>query len=268
MIRKKRKPTTESDHGSRPELSSHRNSAHASLTNSGAHGLPHKGRRSAKAAATSTRRSAQDPKKGAVKPPEIGVKILGRSWSGHRYAPAKIRIRNGCYRYLVWRDGFFKREFYLGKVKNLAPQRDRVAAPELAAAAGAGRISIGGKNMSTVRPGLNASPARRAQDYARAGNYALRDPRYGNATEKHPYVIRLRRVIQHATAQLEDLGAWGLTPEVRRCALWGMPLRDGDLVDLVDQAQLGILGTAEWCREQIEAELVRGLTDELSDLWC
>jgi hypothetical protein len=61
-------------------------------------------------------------------------------------------------------------------------------------------------------------------------------------------MIRLRHAVERATAQL---GEWGLTPELRRYALWGVPLRG----DLVHQAQLGILGTAAWCRQQIEAEL-------------
>src|SRR6266446_2397010 len=98
--------------------------------------LPHKSLRSRKASTRSTRRSAADPKKCAVEPPEIGVKVIDRSWNGHRYAPAKIRVRNGCYRYLVWRDGLFKREFYLGKVKNLAPQSGSCRSPAPGAAAG------------------------------------------------------------------------------------------------------------------------------------
>jgi hypothetical protein len=62
-----------------------------------------------------------------VEPPEIAVKVLGKGWNGFHWAKAKIRVRSGCYRYLVWRDGLFKREFYLGKVKNLALQIPRGA---------------------------------------------------------------------------------------------------------------------------------------------
>ena len=101
--------------------------------------LPHKRRRSRKPSTRSKRRSARDLKKCAVEPPEIGVKVQDRSWNGHRYAPAKIRIRNGCYRYLVWRDGLVKREFYLGKIKILTPRFPRAepaAAPAPGGAAG------------------------------------------------------------------------------------------------------------------------------------
>ncbi len=83
-----------------------------------------------------------------VQPPEIFVRVpvyrrsgmgldsAGRVWSTHKYMAAKIRVRRGCYRYLVWRDGLFKREFYLGKVKNLALQIPRAARTRSAAAGG------------------------------------------------------------------------------------------------------------------------------------
>src|SRR5580704_12053888 len=39
-----------------------------------------------------------------------------------KYAKARIRVRKGCYQYLVWRDGEETREFYLGKKENHAPR--------------------------------------------------------------------------------------------------------------------------------------------------
>lgn len=57
---------------------------------------------------------------------------------GRRYAPAKIRVRKGIYRYLVWRDGEQKREFYLGKVRESTPENARARADLVQARAGAG----------------------------------------------------------------------------------------------------------------------------------
>jgi len=57
-------------------------------------------------------------------------------FAGHRYIPAKIRVRRGCYRYLAWRDGERKREFYLGKIKYCAPQTRSAAGQEIAGARG------------------------------------------------------------------------------------------------------------------------------------
>lgn len=56
---------------------------------------------------------------------------------GPRYAPAKIRLRKGVYRYLIWRDGERKREFYLGKVRDCTP---KISRPADLAAAGAGEL--------------------------------------------------------------------------------------------------------------------------------
>lgn len=99
--------------------------------------LPHKGPRSRKAPKRSTGRSARYPKKRGVKVPKLFVEVPSNSWGGTRHAEAKIRVRNGCYRYLVWRDGLEKREFYLGKVKILASRSlegARAAAPDQACA--------------------------------------------------------------------------------------------------------------------------------------
>lgn len=74
-----------------------------------------------------------------VSPPKIFVEVLTTKWDGHRHAPAKIRIRRGCYRYLVWRDGLKKRELYLGKIKIPTPRGPAAADRELA---GAGDVDI------------------------------------------------------------------------------------------------------------------------------
>jgi hypothetical protein len=87
--------------------------------------LPHKGPRSRLPAKRSTGRSA---KKCQVQPPKIFVRSEGGPWSTHKYISARIRVRRGCYRYLCWRDGLVKREFYLGKVKIIAPRFSRGAA--------------------------------------------------------------------------------------------------------------------------------------------
>src|SRR5260370_17459001 len=89
--------------------------------------LPHKGPRSRGSKKRSTGRSAADPKKCQVQPPEIFVRSEESRWSTHKYIAAQIRLRRGCYRYLCWRDGLLKREFYLGKIKILAPRFSRAA---------------------------------------------------------------------------------------------------------------------------------------------
>jgi len=100
--------------------------------------LPHKGPGWRKVAIRSTRRSPEDPKTRRVEPPKIFVEVQTYKGWRVRHVSAKIRVRRGCYRYLVWRDGLEKREFYLGKVKILAPRGHRAAAPDQAAAASAG----------------------------------------------------------------------------------------------------------------------------------
>jgi hypothetical protein len=77
--------------------------------------LPHKPQRSP------TGRKKSIVERG-VTPPAIFVAVKPHGYFQNHYAQASIRVRSGCYRYLVWRDGGKKREFYLGKVKNPAPQ--------------------------------------------------------------------------------------------------------------------------------------------------
>lgn len=105
--------------------------------------LPHKSPRSREIDIVARRRSAQVPKMREVEHPEIAVKVSGKGWGGFHWAEAKIRIRRGCYRYLVWRDGLFKREFYLGKVKNLTLQKSRGAGDRAAGAGGTSGDLVG-----------------------------------------------------------------------------------------------------------------------------
>lgn len=71
---------------------------------------------------SSTGRLQRILEKRGVEVPQVFVRLLPYVDYGQVYAPAKIRVRRGCYRYLVWRDGGKKREFYLGKVRERAPQ--------------------------------------------------------------------------------------------------------------------------------------------------
>ncbi len=105
--------------------------------------LPHKSPRSRGEGKRSTGRSAADLKKRQVQPPKLFVEVISRDWRGTRQAEAKIRVRRGCYRYLCWRDGLLKREFYLGKIKNLTPQIPRGAAGLAPTSAGADRDRAG-----------------------------------------------------------------------------------------------------------------------------
>lgn len=57
-----------------------------------------------------------------VKSPDLYVKLAERGYYTEKYAQARIRIRKGCYLYLVWRDGERTCEFYLGKRKTDTPQ--------------------------------------------------------------------------------------------------------------------------------------------------
>jgi hypothetical protein len=58
-------------------------------------------------------------------PPEIFVRInTDGLWVHSRFSKAHIRIRKGCFQYLVWRDGKKTCEFYLGKKANRTPQQD------------------------------------------------------------------------------------------------------------------------------------------------
>lgn len=108
--------------------------------------LPHKGPRSRSRPKRSTGRSARYPKTCQVQAPKIFVEVSSNMWGGVRKAEAKIRVRRGCYRYLCWRDGLFKREFYLGKVKILTTHLSRGAAPGAAAAGGAAGDRAGVQN--------------------------------------------------------------------------------------------------------------------------
>jgi hypothetical protein len=56
--------------------------------------------------------------------PEIFVRGIERGAYGElSHIHARIQLRRAKYRYLVWWEGGRKREFYLGQVKNRAPER-------------------------------------------------------------------------------------------------------------------------------------------------
>ena len=71
-------------------------------------------------------RAAKRPRKRPLEPrrvPDIFVRVekpFGNMELGG-FAKAHIRIRRGCYRFLVWRDGGKIREFYLGRLRQRAP---------------------------------------------------------------------------------------------------------------------------------------------------
>jgi len=54
--------------------------------------------------------------------PPLFVRLRDSEYYGAKYAQARVRIRRGCYQYLVWRDGDKTREFYLGKKENRTPR--------------------------------------------------------------------------------------------------------------------------------------------------
>src|SRR5258708_16090795 len=70
-----------------------------------------------------------DPASRGVIPPRIFIRLPSRGYFGHSYAEARIRVRRGGYRYLVWREGADKHEFYLGKIKIHATQSMSPATP-------------------------------------------------------------------------------------------------------------------------------------------
>ncbi len=81
-------------------------------------------------------RPKRDPAKRGVNPPRIFVEVKRDTYSGKGFAEARIRVRCGCYRYLVWRDSGRKREFYLGKLSNLTPRRSSSSSPAPATSRG------------------------------------------------------------------------------------------------------------------------------------
>jgi len=87
-----------------------------------------------------------DPRSRGVIPPEILVQIGKGPYGGRLLAKAQIRLRHRKYRYLAWRDGSKKCEFYLGTIKIHAPQRSSPAErPSPAPRSGAGPRKRGKK---------------------------------------------------------------------------------------------------------------------------
>lgn len=89
-----------------------------------------------------------------VTPPAIFVRV--KSY-GNEYAQARIRVRKGCYQYLVWRDGDKMREFYLGK---RTPHASSPAPSADVDQASSSRSALRGTKLSSGR--LPPGRARRA----------------------------------------------------------------------------------------------------------
>lgn len=94
-----------------------------------------------------TGRKKQGAKKSAALPvmPQIFVKVRGKAWQQNQFVPAAIKLRRKCYRYLVWNEDGRRREFYLGKVKILAPADRELAELQTSAPAIAIERARGGK---------------------------------------------------------------------------------------------------------------------------
>ena len=92
----------------------------------------------------------KDPDSREAKIPALFVKLSENTYYGAKYAKARVRIRKGCYWYLVWRDGEATREFYLGKRENSPPRDgDRPPAPATSTRSGA-RARVRGTKRGTV----------------------------------------------------------------------------------------------------------------------
>jgi len=87
---------------------------------------------------------AKDPKSREVKLPELFVKLPHGTYYGAKYAKARVRIRKGCYWYLVWRDGEATCECYLGKRENSTPQRSSSSPAPATSAAPRSRSRVRG----------------------------------------------------------------------------------------------------------------------------
>lgn len=97
--------------------------------------LPRKPQRSLRSGKTGR---VRPPKAREVKLPALFVKLESTEPWRTLYAQARIRVRKGCYQYLVWRDGKKTCEFYLGKRENHTP---RSWIPQLAGAGGRGDVA-------------------------------------------------------------------------------------------------------------------------------
>ena len=101
----------------------------------GGGGLPPKGPRSPHAGkrvrASRPKEGVQAPRHRDIDLPEVFVRVPPADGRGcWRYAQARIVLRRGVYRYLVWKENGRKRMLYLGKVKISALlARSRPGAP-------------------------------------------------------------------------------------------------------------------------------------------
>jgi hypothetical protein len=78
-----------------------------------------------------------------AQPPELFVRTQG-DYTAH-YAQARIRVRKGCYQYLVWRDGEKTREFYLGKKESRTPRSAPIAPAPASSCSSSSSRSVRGK---------------------------------------------------------------------------------------------------------------------------
>lgn len=76
-----------------------------------------------------TARSENDRLDRGVQVPSLFVAVGGDGWYGRKYSKARIRVRKGCYQYLIWSEGGKKREFYLGQKKIVPPAPARRRRP-------------------------------------------------------------------------------------------------------------------------------------------
>lgn len=96
-----------------------------------------------------SRRGVKPSKPRPLAPPALFVRSRGL-YGGSDYTPARIKLKRNGYRYLVWTEGGRRREFYLGKVKILAPS-DRAGGDRQARAGELLELDrVGGKKKGKV----------------------------------------------------------------------------------------------------------------------
>jgi hypothetical protein len=91
-------------------------------------------------------------KKREGKSPRVFVLVSEQVPNDAGFAHARIRVRKGCYQYLVWRDGDKTREFYLGKKESRTPQTSSPAPAADGDQVRSSRSSSRGKTKAVRRP--------------------------------------------------------------------------------------------------------------------
>lgn len=64
---------------------------------------------------------ARQPQKDGVKPPDLYVRLQRAGFYAFEYRSARIKVRRGCYQYLVWDENGKRREWYMGKKESVPP---------------------------------------------------------------------------------------------------------------------------------------------------